>query len=186
MRIALKYCGDHPEITKIDFFSDGSSALTNTTRSNAHPSQSISLLSIKAAESFLKEESHKIILRRVPGCSNLEINERADLLARRGCRENHELLASSLSHHSERLSKLVVHKCKRLIRGTKKASLRRRGSCLPPGPSHPTDDRTRPTLPDMPALDLTDPPINLNDSPLFLMISHPNPQNPSKKRTTLT
>jgi ribonuclease HI len=116
MRFALKYCENRPEITQIYIFSDSAAALTNITRSTAHPSQPISLLFIKAAEAFLLDNSHRIKLHWVPGHSNLEINDRADRLARRGCRENHDLLPTSLSYHAERRSRLVLHEWKRLIK----------------------------------------------------------------------
>ena len=88
MRFAHKYCDNHWEISQIFFFSDSASAITNITCSNAHPLQAISLLFIKVAKSFLEEETPKIVLHWVQGHNNIEINERADRLARRGCRED--------------------------------------------------------------------------------------------------
>jgi ribonuclease HI len=85
MRFAHKYCDNHWEISQIFFFSDSASAITNITCSNAHPSQAISLLFIKVAKSFLAEET---LLHWVAGHNNIGINEHADRLARRGCRED--------------------------------------------------------------------------------------------------
>ena len=108
MRYAHQYCLGHPNIKQIYFFSDSSSALTNITRTNPHPSQTFSLTFIKYAKAFLLSQHHHITLQWVPGHRSFEDNERADWLAHKGCRNTQEILTrSSLSYHAERHSRLV-------------------------------------------------------------------------------
>jgi hypothetical protein len=115
LEIMTRFCDDHPEIMKIHLFSDSASALKNITCTKAHPSQNTSRLFIKYAQTFLEDDTHRIQLQWVPGHSNLEINERADYLARRGCREEHEILSNTLSYYAEKRSKLALHKWKQAI-----------------------------------------------------------------------
>jgi ribonuclease HI len=108
MKLAGQYCLEHPNITQLFFFSDSSSALTNITHTNPHPSQSISLLFIKYAKEFLHSQNHHIGLQWVPGHQGFEDNEQADRLAYRGCRSSWEFYNSStLSYHAEKRSRLV-------------------------------------------------------------------------------
>jgi ribonuclease HI len=110
MRLALQYCKENRNVTKILFLSDSSSALSNITNSNAHPSQSLSLLFIKYAREFLINDTHQITLQWIPGHQGHEINERADRLARRGCQLPQELAPETLSYHAEKRSKLILRR----------------------------------------------------------------------------
>ena len=116
MRLALKYCEDHPEVKKIHMFSDSAPAIINITRSSAHPTQPLSLLYIEAANSFLTDASHRIVIQWVPGHSDIDINDHADCLAQRGCEEDHKIIPVSISYHSERKSKMTLRAWRRELR----------------------------------------------------------------------
>jgi ribonuclease HI len=85
MQLTLQYCKNNLDITTIHFYSDSSSALSNILKTNAHPSQTISLTFINSAQSFLEDNTHHIVLQWVPGHAGHDINEHADKLAQWGC-----------------------------------------------------------------------------------------------------
>src|SRR6201999_2032807 len=96
MRLALRVCCEKPQITKIQFYTDSSSALSNILETKAHSSQTLSIAFIKNAKEFLQNETHQIGLQWIPSHSGHDINERADRLARRGCRKDHNILNDTL------------------------------------------------------------------------------------------
>jgi ribonuclease HI len=110
MKLAAEYCQSHGNISKIIFLSDSSSALTNITSLKPHPSQQLSLLFIKYAQQFLQNENFHISLQWIPGHRGHEVNERADKLARKGCKSTPIMLPDSLSYHAEKRTTLTLRK----------------------------------------------------------------------------
>jgi ribonuclease HI len=108
MKLAAEYCREHSNITKIIFLSDSSSALTNISSSKPHPSQSLSLFFIKYARQFLTTDNSHITLQWIPGHRGHAVNERADKLARKGCKSPGTILPDSLSYHAEKRTRLVL------------------------------------------------------------------------------
>ena len=110
MLLAADYCKGNENIKNILFLSDSASALDNITSVKAHPTQPFSILFSKHAQDFLLTENHKIKLQWIPGHHGHEINERADKLAKRGCKRQHEFLNKSIAYYNEKRSKLVLSK----------------------------------------------------------------------------
>jgi ribonuclease HI len=109
MARANLYANEHEEIKQIIFLSDSVSALTNITNDRAHPSQTISKMFQKHAETFLeKNPDHRITLQWIQGHKGHEINERADRLARSGRKLPQEIIPESLSYHAEKKTKTVL------------------------------------------------------------------------------
>jgi ribonuclease HI len=108
MQLASQYCGEHTEIRTIYLLADSSSALKNITKTNPHPTQLLSAAFIKYAQTFLEANpNNEIRLKWIPGHQGHALNERADHLARKGCKQEHEALGETLSYHSERKSSLI-------------------------------------------------------------------------------
>src|SRR5215472_14978006 len=108
MVLANEYCGQHPEIMEIVFISDSSATITNITRLNAHPSQRLSRIFVKNAETFLKHESHKITIKWAKGHRGTAINEEADKLAKLGRRKPQNHLSPLLLYYAEKQSHLTL------------------------------------------------------------------------------
>jgi ribonuclease HI len=104
-------------IRRMIFLSDSASAITNITRTNAHPSQQISIAFNKIADTFTSRPDRTIKIQWVPGHQNIEINERADYLAKKGCRPNpNPILSTTTSYLSEKRSKLINIQWKKLMK----------------------------------------------------------------------
>jgi len=88
-----------------------SSAIQNICRTHAaHPSQLLSLAFTLNAKSFLENETHHIAVKWIAGHNGHEINEEADILAKKGCRSEEEVLPPTLSFHAENFSKNALKK----------------------------------------------------------------------------
>jgi ribonuclease HI len=110
MRLAIDACKDNPQIQNLHFYSDSVSAITNITRTHAHPSQTTSIAFSKHAKQFAESTNHKITIQWIPGHKGHAINELADKYARRGCRSDLSILDSSLSYFAEKRSRIVQKK----------------------------------------------------------------------------
>jgi ribonuclease HI len=108
MRLAFRHCQEDKNVTMIHLYSDSISAIQNIHRSHAHSSQTLSLAFINLAKNFLKDSNHHIRIQWIPGHSGLEINDKADQLARRGCHRSDNILDSTLSYYAEKKSKMVL------------------------------------------------------------------------------
>ena len=104
MKIAHEYCHTHPEITHIIFVSDSSTAITNVTRTHAHPTQSLSRIFTKHAKEFLNNDTHHISLLWTKSHQGTRINEEADRLAKQGRRVDQYMHPPSLSYYAEKRS----------------------------------------------------------------------------------
>jgi RNase H len=109
MHHAQRIIKEFPSISNIHFFSDSSSSLSNISRTHPHPTQNFSILFSHFTSNFLSSSpNNHISLQWIPGHSGFGINERADRLARRGCKLLPEFSQNpSLSYFAEKRSRLV-------------------------------------------------------------------------------
>ena len=102
--IVLQYCNDHLNITRIIFFTNSTLAIDNTTSTRLHPSQKMSIIFINNTKKFLENPDNSITIQWVPSHNDIEINEQADKLAKKGCGIQEELLYNTITFHSEQKS----------------------------------------------------------------------------------
>jgi len=117
MKLAQRYCSEHPDIKTIYIFADSVAAINNITHTNPHPTQTLSIVFNNYAQDFLDaNQENKIILKWIPGHQGHSINERADHLARKGCKRDDDILGETLSYHAEKRTELVNKEWNRMLR----------------------------------------------------------------------
>jgi hypothetical protein len=77
-----------------------------------HPTQPFSIIFAKHARTFLETPNHKITLQWIPGHKGHANNERADKLAKRGCKSPQEFISNSIAYYAEKRTELVLKRWK--------------------------------------------------------------------------